>query len=84
MPARLFSDTIDPVRRSDAKELFLVRVEAAPLPDNPESSECGGAFVNAWVNVPTLREAERAMLARLGEEGWRPVRLDHWEIVCRR
>jgi hypothetical protein len=79
----LYSDTVDPVEREKDDELFFLRIEAMPLPDNPEASDTGGAFVNGLVSAPTLRDAEQKMLEELDREGWEPVRFDHWELTCR-
>lgn len=79
----LFAETIDPVYRSEDNELFLIRIEAKPLPNNPEFRELAGAYVNAWVDAATLREAEARCIAAIEEEGWSPICLEHWQLVCR-
>ncbi len=78
-----YSDSIAPVRRSSAEELFLVTIEARPEPDSDEYGEAGGAFVNCWVDADDLRTAERRALALIELEGWRPHRFDDWELVTR-
>ena len=80
----LFADTIEPVKRRSADELFLVRVIAKPLPDNSGAAEIGGAYINCWVNVDDLRTAEQRAIDRVREEQWRPTKFEHWELVCRR
>jgi len=79
----LFADTIEPVKRKTSDELFLLRIEATPTPVNPESDEVGGAYVNAWVDAATLREAEENAINRIKEEGWSPVKIERWELVCK-
>lgn len=79
----LFADTIDPVLREKEDEFFFVCIEAVPADNNPEAEEFGGAFVNAWVDAPSLRDAEQMTIDRIEFEGWSPRRFDHWEIVCR-
>lgn len=79
----MYSETVDPVIRANDNELFLLRLEVAPLPDNPQNKAFGGAYANALVDAATLREAEEQMLANLQSEGWKPVCFDHWEMVCR-
>jgi len=81
--SQFYADTIEPVERSTDDELFLIRLVAEPKRENPEANECGGAYVNVWVNTATLREAEESAIAAIQEDGWQPLRLDHWEIVCR-
>jgi len=79
----LFADTIAPVRRSAAGEMFLLRFVAKPFPQNPESSSVGGAYVNCWVDVDDLRTAEEKALEAMAREQWKPTKFDHWELVCR-
>lgn len=79
----LYADTIAPVNRSSADELFLIRLVATPLPENPEAADIGGAYVNCWVNAKDLRTAEQRALNRIREEQWRPTRFDQWDLVCR-
>jgi len=78
-----YSDSIDPVRRSSAEELFLVTIEARPEPDSEEYGEVGGAFVNCWVDADDLSTAERRTVALIEQEGWRPHRFDDWQLVTR-
>ncbi len=80
---KLFSDDLPPVCRQKPEELFLVRIMAKPAPESAEAKEIGGAFVNCWVNADDLRSAEKMAIEQIQEEGWRPVRFDHWEVVCR-
>lgn len=82
-PDNLYSDTVDPVRRMTPDELFLVRIEAIPEPDNPEAADTGGAFVNCWLDVDDLRSAELEAIEIIRYNGWRPQRLDTWELVSR-
>jgi hypothetical protein len=79
----LFADTIAPVRRRSADELFLIRVIDTPLPENSEASDAGGAYVNVWVDADDLRTAERSAIDCIREEHWRPTKFEHWELVCR-
>ncbi|MEI7425035.1 MAG: hypothetical protein WCK10_02870, partial [Candidatus Staskawiczbacteria bacterium] len=77
------SENIDPVRRSSSVELFLLIIEARPLPGSQAYGGAGGAFVNCWVDADDLRAAERRAVALISEAGWRPHRFDSWEIVTR-
>lgn len=79
----LFADTIESVKRNTPEELFLLRIEATPNTENPESFDIGGACINAWVDAETLREAEVKAIDRIKEEGWSPVKFEHWELVCK-
>ena len=80
----LFADTIAPVRRLASGDVFLVRFLANPLPENPESSSVGGAYVNCWVDVEDLRAAEERAIQEMAHEQWKPTKFDHWELVSHR
>jgi hypothetical protein len=81
--AAYYSDRIDPVRRSERGQLFLVTIEARPEPEADEFGEAGGAFVTCWVDADDLRSAERRAVALIQEHAWRAHRFDSWEIVSR-
>jgi hypothetical protein len=78
-----YSDAIDPVTRSSREELFYIVMEARPGPAAQEYGEAGGAFVNCWVDADDLRAAQRRAVDLIRESGWRPHRLESWEIVTR-
>jgi hypothetical protein len=80
---RLYADTIDPVHRTDASELFLVTLEAKPGPDSGDYGKEGGAFVNCWVDADDLRSAEQRAVALIESDGWQPYRFESWELVTR-
>src|SRR5438477_189981 len=80
----LYADTIAPVRRTKGDELFLIRMVAKPLPQNPEVAEVGGAYANCWVDADKLSAAEATAIERIVSEQWQPTKFDHWEIVSRR
>lgn len=78
-----YSDGIDPVVRTNPEELFLVIIEAVPDEDSPEATTEGGAFVNCWLNVDTLRDAEREAVSIIEQSGWIPVRFDSFQVVSK-
>jgi hypothetical protein len=80
-PANLYSDTVGTIRRNSADEVFLVRMEARPNPENDESQEIGGGFVNCWINVDELRDAELRSIALIQENEWSAVKFEKWELV---
>jgi hypothetical protein len=79
----LYADTIAPVHRANATDLFLLTLEAKPEPDCEDYGEVGGAFVNCWVDADDLRSAESRAVALIEKHGWRPHRFDSWEFVNR-
>lgn len=78
----LYSDSIGHVFREDRSEVFFLSVEAYPEPGSPDFGTAGGAFINCYLDADSLRDAELAMLEILREEGWRPYRLEGWEVTC--
>jgi hypothetical protein len=80
---KLYSDTIDPVRRANPDELFFLILEARPEPGAEDFGSVGGAAVSCWVNADDLRSAELRAVALIEGHGWRPHRFDSWKIVNR-
>lgn len=79
----LYADTIAPVCRENASDLFLLTLEARPKPDSEDYGEVGGAFVNCWVDAEDLRSAELRAIALIEKNGWQPHRFDSWDLVNR-
>ena len=82
--AKLFADSIDEVRKSSDDEVFMIIIMAKPNESNEEYSKAGGAYVNCWVNKPTLKEAERLAIQEIESENWVPIKFDSYEILCER
>jgi hypothetical protein len=80
-PASYFADSIEPICRICATEVFFLSVEAYPEPGSAEFGTTGGAFVHCYIDADTLRAAEERMVALLQDHGWRPHRLEGWEIT---
>jgi hypothetical protein len=79
-PAHFYADSIEPVCRLCATEVFFLSVEAYPEPGSAEFGIVGGAFIHGYIDADTLRAAEERMVALLQDRGWRPHRLEGWEI----
>jgi hypothetical protein len=79
----LYAETIAPVFRTKAGELFLLTLEANPGPDSEDYGRVGGAFVNCWVDAADLRTAELRALGLIEKHGWRSHRFESWELVSR-
>jgi hypothetical protein len=77
----LFSETIAPVQRAHAGELFLLRIEAIPVMGTVESEEVGGGFINCWISADDLRSAELRAIEMIKAEGWKPHRFDGWQLL---
>lgn len=81
---KLYASTVDERVRENEEQLFFFQIYAEPESDNPESEEYGGAYVTGWVDADTLVEAESTLLQAIEEDGWRPIRLEHYDLVCLR
>jgi hypothetical protein len=78
-----YSDGVDPVTRAAPDELFLIIIEAEPEKGSDEYGQVGGAFVNCWLDLDTLAEAERRAVEIIESSSWRPYRFDSWQLVTR-
>jgi hypothetical protein len=65
----------------EQKELFYFMFTGAPLPDNPESIDVGGAYINCWVNENDYSVAESRARASIEAENWRIDELCEW-MLC--
>jgi hypothetical protein len=82
-PDKLYSDHAGNIARSRLDEVFFLSIEAYPEPGSEGFGDVGGAFVHCFVDADTLREAEVRGLELLHEHGWRPHRLEGWELLHR-
>jgi hypothetical protein len=80
-PDKLYSDHAGNVARSRPDEVFFLSIEACPEPGSDDFGEIGGAYVHCFVQADTLRESELRALELLRERGWRPHRLEGWELI---
>ena len=64
------------------EEVFVLRIEAYPQPGSEAFGTDGGAFVNCYVESDDLRSAELRAIASIQEAGWRPHRVDGWQLTC--
>jgi hypothetical protein len=80
-PAELYSDQIHPVSRASSDEVFFLSFEAYPEPGSEHFGEVGGAYIHCYLDTDDLRSAENQAIALLQEEGWRPHRLEGWEVT---
>jgi hypothetical protein len=78
---RLYADRIEHVERKRDTEVFFLSVEAFPELNPSDFSSTGGAYVHCYIDADDLRAAEQRMLSLLQERGWRPHRLEGWEIT---
>ncbi|RFA26256.1 hypothetical protein CAI21_17405 [Alkalilimnicola ehrlichii] len=69
---------MDEVRRSVPDQVFSIIFDVRPF---DESADCVGAFALCWISADTLLEAERIAVARLFDDGWRPVRFEEYRLV---
>ncbi len=57
-------------------DMYYIMFEAKPLPDNPESEECGGAYINVWVNSEDSNFAMERAKNYIRNEGWEIIKVE--------
>jgi hypothetical protein len=57
--------------------------ESEPLPENPESEECLGAYINSWVNSDLEEKAFDKASVYITDEGWEITKVEEMYIACR-
>jgi hypothetical protein len=50
--------------------MFFFQFEATPRTDHPEGDEVAGAYVNCWIDRPTIEEAEHVARTMISEDCW--------------
>jgi hypothetical protein len=50
--------------------MYLLSYELRPSADNPEREGIGGAFVNSWIEAPSMEEARQRAQTHLTASGW--------------
>lgn len=51
-------------------DIYYLCIEAIPNPDNPESKQCRGAYVNFWIKASAPEEALSLAKEYIEEENW--------------
>ena len=51
--------------------MHYLQFEATPLPQHPEASTLGGAFINCWVVADSQSDAESLARSNITEQFWR-------------
>lgn len=51
--------------------MHYLQFEATPLPEHPDASTLGGAFVNCWVVATTQSDAEAMARKNIAKQLWR-------------
>lgn len=63
--------------------MYYFMFEGIPLPDNPESKECEGAYILCFVNKKEQQEALSKAKAYINHEGWKIIRVEEMSVVTR-
>lgn len=50
--------------------IFYIQYEAVPAPGSEDFETTGGAFVNCWVQVESIQEAQKLTAAAVMGRGW--------------
>ncbi len=66
--------------------VYYIFLEGRPLPNNEESDEYAGAYINCWVNSNDEASAkEKALKYIHDEEGWQVLNIEDIQLVnCER
>lgn len=62
--------------------MYLVEIHAVPL-DPTDVQEFGGAYVNCWIESPSLGEAVSRAMAEVEGAGWRPDEVRRAHLTTR-
>jgi hypothetical protein len=56
--------------------IYYIQYEAIPLPESGEFEECGGAYVNCWVEADSEEDASQLASTRIRERGWQIISVE--------
>ncbi len=63
--------------------IFYMMVEARLLPENEESKELGGAYINCWIKSKDEPSAKRIVSEYVFDEGWEIIDIEKSSVVTR-
>jgi hypothetical protein len=63
--------------------IYYILLEGKPLPNNKESEECAGAFINCWVNSKDKATAKKKAIEYVYDQGWQVLNIEEISIVDR-
>lgn len=63
--------------------IYYLMVEARPLPENEESKEFGGAYINCWIKSKDETSAKSKVSEYVFDEGWEIIDIEDFFIVTR-
>jgi hypothetical protein len=59
--------------------IYYFLIDSKPSPNNPESEDCGGGFINLWVNSGDYDDALSKAKEYIHREGWIILKIkDHF------
>ena len=61
---------------NECVNLYFIKFEGVPLPENPESEDCGGAYINCWVNSEEPSIAMDIANNYIRNEGWEITKVE--------
>jgi hypothetical protein len=63
--------------------IYHFMFSAKPLPNNPESEECGGAYINCWISSDDRDDAFNIAGEYCDNEGWQIMSIKEEFIASR-
>lgn len=71
------------INRADMNVYFMF-LEGEPLPENKESKEFAGAYINCWVNAKDNKSAKDKAMKCVHEEGWKILKIKAMFVTNRK
>ena len=56
-------------------DIYYIFLEGKPLPNNRESEELAGAFINCWINSKDEASAKDKAIKYVYNQGWEVLRI---------
>lgn len=64
-------------------QIYYLFIEGKPYPDNPESEEVSGAYINCFVKAKGIADAKAKAIEYISSEGWEVENIEKIKIVNR-
>lgn len=64
-------------------KIYYLLIEGKPFPDNPESKEVTGAYINCFVKAEGRPQAKAKAAEYINSEGWDVINIEEIRVVRR-